>query len=118
VSEELRDLERRMANAERTLAQMADAAVATDDERLRLKGKAAGVRLARSYVIEAIRLASTPRTDQGDDVSEDERWCPLCEVDLGLHGEGVTADSVEPFDCEIAARKESLLRAFPFGARG
>lgn len=47
--------------------------------------------------------------------TDDDRFCPRCDIDLGLHGEGIDPDDVDPADCENAARKEALLRSFPFG---
>ncbi len=41
---------------------------------------------------------------------EDDRFCPECGVDLGLHG--TESPSADGSDCEIAVRKADLLTAF------
>lgn len=42
--------------------------------------------------------------------SDDDRFCAMCEVDLGLHG----TDDPDPdgFDCQIAQQKADLLASF------
>ena len=39
---------------------------------------------------------------------DDQRFCPHCDIDLGLHG----TDDPEPDDCRYAASKAEVLTMF------
>lgn len=57
-------------------------------------------------------LADSSRVQENDPYACPDclRFCPMCRVDLGLHGTDDPSD--DGFDCRIAAKKADLLADF------